>query len=154
MIGSLSRALKDARKKIFIIENKKEQGMTLIEIMIVIAILGGLMAVLIPNLMESQKQANISNTKIGMGTVGTALDLYKVTHKKLPTTDEGLQLLRDKGSLTKGNMKDAWGNEYTYERIGRSYWKLTTLDPDDNIICRSSRDDKYCDDDKEEQEDE
>ena len=49
--------------------------------------------------------------------------------------------------------KDAWGNEITYDRIDKNNWKLTTEDPDGNIICKSSKDKKYCKDD-EEQEDE
>ena len=51
-------------------------GMTLIEIIIVVALLGSLMAVLVKNVMD-QAEAKEDQTRIQMGNIAAALDMYR-----------------------------------------------------------------------------
>ena len=104
--------------------------MTLIEIMIVIAILGGLMAILGQTVMGRLKKANMNQAKILIGEVSKALDMYYTDCSSYPTTEEGLQALLAKPAscnswgpepyLKKMN-KDPWGGELQYESHGNSY---------------------------------
>lgn len=55
---------------------KKEEGFTLIELVIVIAIIGILMAIAIPNYMTARQAAAVSATKANLKNLATALELY------------------------------------------------------------------------------
>ena len=56
--------------------SKKEEGFTLIELVIVIAIIGILMAIAIPNYMKARQAAAVSATKANLRNLATALELY------------------------------------------------------------------------------
>ena len=109
---------------------KNNRGMTLIEIMIVIAILGGLMAILGQTVMGRLKKANMNQAKILIGEVSKALDMYYTDCSTYPSTEEGLQALIQKPAgcaswgpdpyLKKLN-KDPWGKELIYENVGNTY---------------------------------
>jgi len=57
-------------------KNKREEGFTLIELVIVIAIIGILMAIAIPNYMSARRTAAINATKSNLRNLATALELY------------------------------------------------------------------------------
>lgn len=110
---------------------RNERGMTLIEIMIVIAILAGLMAVLGTNVMKSLKESKVSNTKIKMKQIQQALDHYNLNCGTYPTTEQGLKaLLQDPGKEVCPNWgeaylkeskepKDMWNHTFVYESNGQ-----------------------------------
>ena len=56
--------------------NKKEKGFTLIELVIVIAIIGFFMAIAIPNYMTARQTAAINASKVNLRNLATALELY------------------------------------------------------------------------------
>lgn len=108
---------------------RNDRGMTLIEIMIVIAIIAGLMAVLGGNVMSALEKSKVSNTKISMKQVQKALDQYNLACGTYPTTDQGLgALLKDPGKdvcqnwgepyLKEKELKDAWNRVMQYESDG------------------------------------
>ena len=61
--------------------------------MAVIAIIGALMGVMVVNLGNTADEANVEATKATMAQVESAVKMYKLSKKKYPSSDEGLQML-------------------------------------------------------------
>ena len=105
---------------------RNNRGFTLIELLLVLAILGAIMAMVVPNLLSRQKYANIDTTKGSISGVEKAIEMYSIDHLgKYPTANEGLSVLmnskdkRWRGPYLKSVPKDAWGNPLKYEFPGR-----------------------------------
>lgn len=92
--------------------NKKMQGFTLIEIMIVVVILGILGAVVVPQLMDKPDKARVVKAKQDIMAIESALDLYKLDKFNYPTTEQGLEALQPK--YVKIINKDPWDRAYLY----------------------------------------
>jgi general secretion pathway protein G len=69
------------------------KGLSLLEVMIVLIILVGLMAVVGPRLLGTQKKADIRTAQLQIGNVVSALKLYSADMRGFPTTEEGLEML-------------------------------------------------------------
>ena len=119
---------------------RNNRGMTLIEIMIVIAIIGGLMAVLGTMAFSRLKEARVSTAKIQMKSIGQALESYNLACNGYPTTDQGLDALITKPAsgcdnwgpepyLKKGQKVDPWKKEFIYESDGSTF-ELKSLGED------------------------
>ncbi len=98
-----------------------QRGMTLIEIMVVVAILGMIAAVVavgvVGRLAEAKRQAAVLDIK----GFDDGLLLYKMKHGHFPTTSEGLAVLYSEGFL-KGEVKqDPWGHDYVYVSPGQKH---------------------------------
>ena len=59
---------------------KNEKGFTLIELMIVVAIIGSLAAIAIPNFLNYQKKAKQSEAKVNLGAIRTLAEAYRAEH--------------------------------------------------------------------------
>lgn len=99
------------------------RGFTLIEIMVVVVIIGLLVGILAPNVMERLGRAEIQAAEADINTISTALDFFRMDHFRYPTQDEGLEILRgdaeiDGRPVAEHLQKDAvdpWGRPYIYE---------------------------------------
>lgn len=109
---------------------RNNKGMTLVEIMIVLAIIGTLIAVLASQVTGRLKSSRIKQAKIQIAEYGKALDLYFTDCNQYPATEEGLNaLVQAPASCTnwgpdpyiKKVNKDSWGNEFIYESTGNNY---------------------------------
>ena len=76
--------------------NHHEAGFTLIEIMVVIAIIGILATLIVPNIMGRPDEARITAAKHDVGTINQALKLYRLDISRYPTTEQGLKALLEK----------------------------------------------------------
>src|ERR671929_1921645 len=92
---------------------RRERGMTLIEIMVVITILGLIAAAVAVNVVGQLSDAKIKQAKTDLHTLENCLDLYKVDKGRYPTTEEGLAALVSAGKCKSG-LKDPWGRDYVY----------------------------------------
>ena len=63
---------------------EKERGFTLIEMMIVVAIIAILVAILAPNLMRARAQAQTAACEGNLKEIATALELYETDHDAYP----------------------------------------------------------------------
>jgi type II secretion system protein G len=64
---------------------KYERGFTLIEMMVVVAIIAILAALLMPNFSRARAQAQTATCIANLKTIGTALELYYTDHQYYPT---------------------------------------------------------------------
>lgn len=105
---------------------QRQQGFTLIEVMVVVVILGILAAIIVPKIMSRPEQARIVKVKQDILAIQSGLDLYKLDNGFYPSTDQGLQALVNKptSSPVPRNWKsegylrevpmDPWGEPYQY----------------------------------------
>jgi general secretion pathway protein G len=102
-------------------------GMTLIEILIVLAIIGTLMAVLIPQVTSRLDKSKIGQTRIAMGQVVNALNLYYTDCGKFPQSLEGLEKADadcpnwGPEAYLKKTPKDAWNRDFAYSIEGANF---------------------------------
>jgi len=72
---------------------KKRKGFTLIELLIVVAIIGILAAIAVPNFINAQIRAKISRVEADLKAIATALSMYRLAHNRPPddehTTSHG-----------------------------------------------------------------
>ncbi len=113
---------------------RTEGGFTLLEILVVIAILGLLIGLVAPAALRQLGGARLSVAKQSIERIGSVLDLYKLDVGAYPTTEQGLKALVApptgvatwNGPYLKGNEPvDPWNHPYTYRspsnRSGHDY---------------------------------
>ncbi len=105
------------------------QGFTLLEIIVVVAIIAILAAYIAPKVAGRVDDARISKAKSDIRVLESSLELYKLDNFLYPSGGQGLDALvnrpsgegnknwRDGGYIKKLN-KDPWGNEYQYAYPG------------------------------------
>ncbi len=118
-----------------------ERGMSLIEIIIVVALLGTLMAYMVSNLIGQSEEAKKDQTKLAMGVIQQSLQMYRIHNNKYPGSDQGLKALLDNPGDSKSwrgpyiepnKLKDPWGNDFGYESDGRQF-KIISGGPDAQV---------------------
>lgn len=108
------------------------RGMTLLEIMIVIAILGLIASVVVIRVMDSLAKARVNTARLKMGEVSKALDMYAIDRGGYPTQSEGLAELvtpREGRALLK-DANDPWGRELRYQLDAEGRPVLHSMGPD------------------------
>lgn len=95
---------------------RSQRGMTLIEIMVVLVILGMVMGAIGYNVIAQQRDANIKAAGLDVKAIANAVDMYQVKNAKLPET---LQELVPNEIRT--IRKDPWRNEYLYVKSNEGY---------------------------------
>jgi len=115
-------------------------GFTLLELMVVLAILGALAFVAAPPFLRYLASGKLQATKIQIVSLGSALDLYAYEVGRYPTNDEGLKALLAKPAtaprwngpyLQRAEMiTDPWGQPYQYRMPGQhGAYDLFSLGP-------------------------
>jgi len=108
------------------------RGFSLIELLIVIVILGGLVAVVAPGLMDAADGAKRDTVCLKMNDLKKRLDMFKLDNGQYPDTEEGFSALlgnpdtdkypnyRAKPYLKK-LPKDSWKTPFAYVRKGEDF---------------------------------
>jgi len=92
------------------------------ELMVVVIILGLLAMFLLPNLVGKSEDAKRKITCIQMKSISQALKMYKIDTSKYPTTEEGLNLLKEKNYFEESKLpKDSWKNDFIYTGSDKSF---------------------------------
>src|SRR3989338_6299112 len=78
---------------------KNNKGFTLIELMVVVLILGILAAIIAPRIIGRTDDARVTEAKVQIKNLETALKLYKLDTGTYPTTEQGLDALIEKPTV-------------------------------------------------------
>ncbi len=121
---------------------KDQEGFSFIEIMIVIVIMAGIVAIVGPALFSRLDEAKVDQAKIQMKSLVSALDLYHLDNSTYPSTEQGLNALLEKPELgivpanwrgpylrSTSVPKDPWNFDYYYQSDG-SVIELKSLGAD------------------------
>ena len=117
-----------------------EGGFTLVEILVVITIIGLIMALVGPRVLNYLSESKAKAAKIQIESFASALDLYYLDLGRYPTTNEGLAALTQgnnapgwNGPYLRGGVvpNDPWGHGYLYRSPGqRAPYEIVSLGSD------------------------
>jgi len=115
--------------------NVGARGMTLIEIMVVVFILGLIATVVAVNVQDAAGNAEMKAAQLDIKGYEQALDMYRLQKGRYPTSSEGLGILHSSGKVKGSLKKDPWGRDYVYLYPGQKNPKgfdLMSYGPDGN----------------------
>ena len=111
----------DDRKK-----RLRDSGVTLIEMMVVLVIIGIVAALVVPNVIGRPDEARVAVAGADLRAVAASLEMYRLDNRTYPTTEQGLSALTQRptsqpvpvnwveGGYLPTPPVDPWGNPYIY----------------------------------------
>jgi general secretion pathway protein G len=105
------------------LSKNKQEGFSLIEILVALLIIGLLTSIVAINVLPSQDIARVEKTKADIAVLQNALEMYRLERFNYPNNDIGLRALlksQDNNQVTmnRGYIRrlpqDPWGNDYRY----------------------------------------
>jgi general secretion pathway protein G len=107
----------------------RQEGYTLVELLVVLAILGLLVAIAAPRLIKYLGSAKYDTAKIQVEKLGGILDLYHLELGRYPSDQEGLRALVQRPAQAdkwngpylknRDSLIDPWGRPYLYRSPGQ-----------------------------------
>ena len=103
-----------------------QRGFSLVEILVVLVIMGLLISVVAPTVLNRADEARVQKVQADFKSIETALKIYRLDNYVYPTTEQGLEALVEPSSLDPEprNFKaggylqevpmDPWGRPYLY----------------------------------------
>ena len=114
-------------------DKPRNDGFTLLEIMVVVLIIGMLMALLAPRLFGQLTRAKGDIARMQVTQLSQSLELYKLDNGTYPTSEQGLDALVHEptseprarrypagGYVTARDLEDPWHNAFHYDRPGKN----------------------------------
>lgn len=101
---------------------QRDEGFSLIELMVVIVIIGLLTTVVVVNVLPSQDRAMVEKARADVRMIEQALEMYRMDTLRYPSLEDGIDVLtqapRGNSFRTESYIKslpqDPWGNDYQY----------------------------------------
>ncbi|MBL4826477.1 MAG: type II secretion system major pseudopilin GspG [Spongiibacteraceae bacterium] len=124
---------------------QQQGGFSLIEIMVVLVIIGLLVSIVAPNVLNRADDARIQKVKADFKAIETTLKIYRLDNFNYPTGEQGLEALTEKPTMDpipvnwqkNGYLQDLpidpWGRPYLYlspSEYGEGEYDILTLGAD------------------------
>lgn len=101
---------------------RRDAGVTLVEMMVVIVIIGLVTAIVVINVLPSQDTARIEKARADLRVIEQALELYRLDNSRYPAMDVGIEGLTQTTDATGAAREayirrlpdDPWGRPYQY----------------------------------------
>ena len=128
MLKTLCPCRKISRKR----GRNGQSGVTLIEMMIVLVIIGIVAALVVPNVIGRPDEARVAVANADLRTISASLEMYRLDNRSYPTVAQGLTALSQMptdpplppnwvaGGYLPQVPTDPWGNPYLYTRSGET----------------------------------
>lgn len=110
--------------------SRRRAGFTLVEMLVVLAIIGSIVGLVGPRVLNYLSDSKVKTAQIQMENLASALDLFYLDAGRYPSTEEGIAALVQRpagvsswsGPYLKsaGVPKDPWGHPYLYRAPGQS----------------------------------
>jgi general secretion pathway protein G len=120
-----------------------EAGVTLIEMMIVLVIIGIVAALVVPNVIGRPDEARVAVANADLRTISASLEMYRLDNRSYPTASQGLSALSAMpteppvppnwvaGGYLPQVPTDPWGNAYGYTvAAGNAGYEIVSLGAD------------------------
>lgn len=107
-------------------------GFTLVEVLLVVAIIGILATVVVVSFGGKAEKAKINATRSSISAICTAIDLFEVERGKYPAAIDDLTVPVDGQApyIRGGVPADSWGNPFGYVNSGGGNYVVTSAGPD------------------------
>ena len=111
---------------------RRRQGLTLVEMIVVLAIIALVAVMIVPNVIGRPDQARVTVAKTDLKTIASALRMYRLDNGDYPTTSQGLKALVERPATepapanwnSEGYLpeapRDPWGRDYVYVSPGKA----------------------------------
>ena len=122
----------------------RDAGVTLIEMMVVLVIIGIVAALVVPNVIGRPDEARVAVATADLRTIAASLEMYRLDNRSYPTTEQGLSALIARpdlapvpanwmaGGYLPNLPVDPWGNPYLYVAPGEAGpFQITSLAADE-----------------------
>jgi general secretion pathway protein G len=99
-----------------------KNSISLVEILVLAAVIAILLAVSVPSYISMRNRANEARTEVEMENIVTAIEIYKADREEYPPSASGKQLFTVLSDyMEKIPESDYWGNDYVYINTGDGY---------------------------------
>lgn len=120
---------------------RRRAGFTLVEMLVVLAIIGSIVGLVGPRVLNYLSDSKVKTAQIQMENLASALDLFYLDSGRYPSNEEGLAALVQRPTnvlswngpylKTNGVPKDPWGHDYLYRSPGQnSPFDIGSLGPE------------------------
>ena len=109
---------------------RRDSGVTLIEMMVVLVIIAIVAALIVPNVIGRPDEARVTVARTDVRTIAASLEMYRLDNRVYPATSQGLEALVSRptsppeppnwaaGGYLPQLPVDPWGNAYVYRAPG------------------------------------
>ncbi len=111
---------------------RADGGVTLIEMMVVLVIIGIVAALIVPNVIGRPDEARVAVARTDLRTIAASLEMYRLDNRTYPTSAQGLRALSERpsqspvpanwvdGGYLPSVPQDPWGRAYVYRAPGET----------------------------------